>query len=279
MNYNKINENWQKHLNEEKEQLDELTGIETAGLAALAALLLKPSKTTRVEPGGVNVEYSPTKLSLLGSSLGELLAMSGMGALAGSGVGQKLKSLYQKLKGEKREVVEKLEDQVDEKEIVDLDEDKQEQFISAVKQNAELEKKIAELMSKLKEDNPEVKEQMSTLVDDINDALRNLSQSSSEAEADITNVSKSVDELASLKDQIKQTVKEFASQLESDVYEAKDVYKFFLGDLKHAMKNNGELPREMAKTPAASVARRMAERVIELSGLENTEEPVGLEID
>jgi hypothetical protein len=35
----------------------------------------------------------------------------------------------------------------------------------------------------------------------------------------------------------------------------------------------------MAKTPAASVARRMAERVIELSGLENTEEPVGLEID
>ena len=279
MNYNKINENWQKYLNEEKKQLDELTGIETALLAAVAGFLLKPTKITRVERGGVNVDYSPTKLSLLGSSLGELLAMSGMGALAGSGVGQKLKSLYKKFKGEEEETLEKLEDQVDEKEMLDIDEDKQEQFIETVKQDSELDRMLADLTSKLKEKAPEAKEQMEQLVNDINNKLADLAQSTMESDQDITKKSLPMGELASIKDEIKQAMKEFASELESGPYAPKDVIRFFMGDMKHAMKNNGELPREMAKTPAASMARRIAERVVELTGLENTEEPVGLEID
>jgi len=279
MNYNKINENWQKYLNEEREQLDELTGAETALLGALAGFLLRPSKITRVEPGGVNVDYSPTKLSLLGSSLVELLAMTGMGAFAGSGVSQKLTSLYKKLKGEKREVIEKIEDQVDEKEIVDLDQDKQEQFIETVKQDSELDRMLADLTSKLKEKAPEAKEQMEQLVNDINSKLADLAQSTMESDQDTTKKSLPMGELASIKDEIKQAMKEFASELESGPYAPKDVIRFFMGDMKHAMKNNGELPREMAKTPAASMARRIAERVVELTGLNNSEEAVGLEID
>ena len=279
MNYNKINENWQKYLNEEKEQLDELTGLEVGAIAALGALLLKPSKITYVAPGSANVDISPTKVSLLGSSIGELLAMSGLGALAGSGVGQKLKSLYKKFKGEEEETLEKLEDQVDEKEILDIDEDKQEQFIEAVKQDSELESMLADLTLKLKEKAPEAKEQMEQLVNDINNKLADLAQSTMESDQDITKKSLPMGELASIKDEIKQAMKEFASELESGPYAPKDVIRFFMGDMKHAMKNNGELPREMAKTPAASMARRIAERVVELTGLNNSEEAVGLEID
>jgi hypothetical protein len=159
-----IMENWRK-FSESEEEINEV--IEPMTLAAIAMLGVALQRPPNIHQG----VYIGPKLSLLSFSLKELIAMAGLGALARGGVGGKLKSLWNKLRGAEPEAAEEVSDSLDAITNTDeVDPDIIQSFLASVGNDPGVERALTALLALV--DSGEAKEEdIQSATDAVNQAL------------------------------------------------------------------------------------------------------------
>ena len=166
-----IMENWQKFTESEEvtEVIDPISAFTAAtpiAISYFAAKILKPPSSIHQ---GV---YIGPRISLMSFSLKELIAMAGLGALAKSGAGGKLKQLWSKLLSAEPETAEAAADSLDDlvgKEPK-ADPEAIEAFLASVAVDGDVEKTLANLLSII-DSGTASEEEMQIAIDAVNKTL------------------------------------------------------------------------------------------------------------
>tara|TARA_Y100000310_G_C20457524_1_gene703757 strand:- start:183 stop:830 length:648 start_codon:yes stop_codon:yes gene_type:complete len=104
-----IMENWRKFTTSQEEEINEAIEPVTQSIIALGFLALALRKApVNISASDQAIVGTYDKTSLLGTSLAELLGMAGLGALASGGVSQKIKGLWNKLRGHEPEAAKEI---------------------------------------------------------------------------------------------------------------------------------------------------------------------------
>ena len=162
-----IMENWKKFTESEEvtEAIDPISIAAGTAIAYFAAAVLRPPNIHQ----GV---YIGPRISLMSLSLKELLAIAGLGALAKSGVGGKLKQLWSKLRGTEPEAAEAAADSLDD--VVGkeprADTEAIEAFIASVTADGDVDSALTNLLSII-DSGTASEEEIQMATDAVNNAL------------------------------------------------------------------------------------------------------------
>ena len=167
-----IMENWKKFSKSQEEEINEIVDPATAAaLGALAIALLRPGARVTAEPGGIAINVG-SRISAVSLGLKELMAMAGLGALASGNVGEKIKLLWNKLRGGAPEAAEEVADSLDDVSGADgPDPEALQAFLDNVGHDPAVEEAVANLLQ-LVEAGGATEEEIQVAVDAANEAIQ-----------------------------------------------------------------------------------------------------------
>ena len=170
-----IMENWKKFSESQEEEINEVIDpMMVAGIGMLAIALMRPQRSNIVaEPGGINVVHQSNRQSIFDvGGLKEILAAAALGALANTGIGKKLTSLFNKLRGVSPETAEEVADSLDDVSGADgPDPEALQAFLDNVGHDPAVEEAVTNLLQ-LVEAGGATEEEIQVAVDAANEAIQ-----------------------------------------------------------------------------------------------------------